>query len=129
MISALPAILMVTANVQPAATAEAAPAPIDTAASVPTNEAAEQKPIFDAVRSSIERRDYQALNRLAGEFRKTRARTSSGIWKLSVFHWRVLTELGPKNDGADCSDRSETYVPLSMCSGRGLPSNPIRPQS
>ena len=63
-----------------------------------TGEAAEQKPIIDAVKAAIDRRDYAALNAMETEFRKTRSRTSSGIWKLSVFHWRVLAELGPKFD-------------------------------
>ena len=72
-----------------------------------TGEAAEQKPVIDAVKAAIDRRDYAALNAMETEFRKTRSRTSSGIWKLSVFHWRVLAELGSKK--GDCQDRSADF--------------------
>lgn len=110
MILSLPTILLVLAmSLQPAAIAEVAPPPISAAASSPTDEAAEQKPIFEAVRAAIDGRDYSALNSMEHEFRRTRARTSSGIWKLSVFHWRVLAELGPKGEGTDCDDRSTDF--------------------
>ena len=72
-----------------------------------TGEAAEQKPIIDAVKAAIDRRDYAALNAMETEFRKTRSRTSSGIWKLSVFHWRVLAEISSKK--GDCQDRSADF--------------------
>jgi hypothetical protein len=77
------------------------------AASPLAGEAAEQEPIIDAVKTAIDRHDYNALNRMETEFRKTRSRTGSGIWRLSVFHWRVLTELGPKK--GDCQDRSADF--------------------
>jgi hypothetical protein len=70
-------------------------------------EAAEQQPIIDAVKTAIGRHDYAALNAMETEYRKTRSRTSSGIWKLSLFHWRMLTELGPKKD--QCQDSSTDF--------------------
>src|SRR5688572_3228652 len=74
----------------------------------PTDEITEQKVIIDAVKAAIDRNDYNALNKMAIEFRQTRSRTSSGIWKLSVFHWRVLAELGPRGEG-QCDDRSTSF--------------------
>ena len=110
MIMSLPTILLVMAMslLQPAAVTEAAIPPISAAAAAPTDEAGEQKPIVDAVKAAIDRRNYQALNRMENEFRRTRARTSSGIWKLAVFHWRLLTELGPRGDD-NCEDRSADF--------------------
>jgi len=82
-------------------------------------EAAEQRPIIDAVKAAIARRDYAALNAMESEFRTTRSRTSSGIWKLSVFHWRVLAELGPKN--GQCDDRSADFFKGWMAATPGQP--------
>lgn len=70
-------------------------------------EAAEQRPIIDGVKAAIVRQDYAGLNAMETEFRRTRSRTSSGIWKLSVFHWRVLAELGPRK--GQCDDRSADF--------------------
>jgi hypothetical protein len=109
-ISSLSTLMLVIAmSFQPAATTDAAPLPIVAAASSPTDEVAEQKPIVEAVKAAIDRSDYRALNRLETEFRLTRSSTSSGIWKLSLFHWRILTELGPKGDGGGCDDRSTDF--------------------
>ena len=80
----------------------------DTSAAPPlAGELAEERPIIDAIKIAIDRRDYSALNAMETEFRKSRSRTGSGIWKLSVFHWRVLTELGPKK--GNCDDRSTDF--------------------
>ena len=75
----------------------------------PADEIAEQQTIISAVKEAIHRQDYKALNRMENEFRQTRSRTGSGIWKLSVFHWRVLTELGPRGDEGQCDDRSTNF--------------------
>jgi hypothetical protein len=110
MIMSLPTMLLVMAMfLWPAATTEAALPPISAATAAPTDEVAEQKPIVEAVKAAIDRRDYRALNLMENEFRRTRSRTSSGIWKLAVFHWRLLTELGPRGDGDDCEDRSADF--------------------
>lgn len=110
MILSLPIIMLVTASFfRPVATDEAALPPIPAAASASTDELAEQKLIMDAVTAAIDSRDYRALNRMETEFRRTRSRTSSGIWKLSLFHWRILTELGPKAEGGNCNDASTDF--------------------
>ena len=77
-------------------------------ASPPGDEIAEHKIVIDAVKTAIERNDYDALNNMETEFRRTRARTTSGIWKLSIFHWRVKTELGPRGED-QCDDRSTGF--------------------
>ena len=66
----------------------AAPAPPDTgkveAASI--DEVAEQKLIGDKVQNAIATSDFATLNAMEREFRISRARTPSGVWKLAVFH-------------------------------------------
>ena len=109
-ISAIAAIAVL-----PAAYAVAPPAPhgfekqsADEFARQHGDELAEQGVITAAVKSAIDGRDYAALDKMANEFRHTRARTSSGIWKLSTFHWRMLTELGQPG-GGQCDDRFSSF--------------------
>jgi hypothetical protein len=73
----------------------------------PMDETADQKVIIDAVKVAVDRHDYRALDKMENEFRRTRSRTISGVWKLSLLHWRVLTELGPKE--GQCGDRSADF--------------------
>src|SRR5438874_12048006 len=75
----------------------------------PMDELADQKVIIDAVRAAIDAKNYRSLSAMEVEFRKTRARTVSGIWKLSLFHWRLLIELGPKPDDQQCDDHSGDF--------------------
>lgn len=75
----------------------------------PIDEIADQKPILDAVDAAVAGEDYRALSATEAEFRKTRSRTVSGAWKLSIFYWRVLKELGAKSDGQQCDDRSADF--------------------
>lgn len=74
----------------------------------PADEIAERDVINDAVKSAIGRNDFDALSQMADRFRRSRARTASGVWKLSVFHSRVLAELGPRGEG-QCEDRSADF--------------------
>lgn len=109
MVGALRTLLLVLATAFSPAASPAPSLPSPGAGPPASDEIADQKGIIDAVRAAIDRRDYAALNRMETEFRTTRARTVSGIWKLSVFHWRVKTELGPKQSEAGCDDRSTEF--------------------
>ena len=90
----------------PAAMASSATLAIE-AVGEPADEIAEQNVINDEVKSAIGRNDVEALSRMADRFRRDRARTVSGVWKLSIFHSRVLAELGPRK--GQCDDRSAGF--------------------
>jgi len=55
-----------------------------TLAHVDGNELVERKIVVDAVHKAVERSDYAALDRMATDFRTSKARTTSGVWKLST---------------------------------------------
>lgn len=73
----------------------------------PGDEIREQDVVNNAVKAAVAANDYDALSKMADQFRRERNRTSSGVWKLSVFHTRVLAELGPRN--GQCDDRSAPF--------------------
>jgi hypothetical protein len=50
----------------------------------PIDEITSQKAIFDAVKAAVDRKDYKALSAMEAEFRRTRSRTISGAWNLSI---------------------------------------------
>jgi hypothetical protein len=76
-----------------------------TSVHVDGNELVERKVITDAVHKAVERSDYAALDRMATDFRASKARTTSGVWKLAVFHAQMLEEAGPPGDCAKPSPR------------------------
>lgn len=53
---------------------------------VAADELAERKAIDRALQPHYHQRDFHALEAMAEELRTTRARTGSGVWKLSVFY-------------------------------------------
>lgn len=73
----------------------------------PADEIAEQDVVNNAVKSAVARNDYDALSTMANQLRRDRSRTGSGVWKLSIFHSRILAELGPRE--GQCDDRSAGF--------------------
>lgn len=73
----------------------------------PRDEIAEQDVVNNAVKSAVARKDYDALGTMANQLRRDRSRTRSGVWKLSVFHSRILAELGPRK--GQCDDHSAEF--------------------
>jgi hypothetical protein len=47
--------------------------------------------------------DFAALNRMAAQFRTTRARTPSGVWKLRVFHMSVRQYFADNQPAGECT--------------------------
>ena len=52
----------------------------------PRSEMLEREALKQSVHALFDRNDFAALERLAGDFRNSGARTPSGIWKLTVFY-------------------------------------------
>ena len=77
-----------------------------TSAHVDGNELIERKTVVDAVHKAVESKDYAALDRMATDFRASKARTTSGVWKLAVFHQQMLEEAGPS---ASCDKPSPSF--------------------
>ncbi len=88
-------------------------APVDTGQVVAssTDEIAERTIIFDDVKAAIGSRDFAALSDMEQDFRTTKARTPSGVWKLDMYHKAVQSSLA---DGmraeAGCVDRHADFV-------------------
>ena len=74
-----------------------------------TQELIDRKIIADGVKAAIDRKDYDALNAMASKFRRSRSRTDSGLWHLSIFHNQISTELGPRDEG-QCDNRSYNFL-------------------
>lgn len=73
----------------------------------PADEIAEQDVVNNAVKSAVARNDYDSLSKMAEQLRRERSRTGSGVWKLSIFHSRILAELGPRK--GQCDDHSAGF--------------------
>ena len=67
-----------------------------------TDELAERKAIFDAVEKAFDTKDYAELNRMAEDYRTSRARTPSGTWKLAMFYYGVAPFLFDHDSGRSC---------------------------
>jgi hypothetical protein len=59
--------------------------------------------IFDRVKALVDARDFHALNSIEQEYRTTRARTPSGVWKLSEFHGAVHAALPEADENQRCA--------------------------
>jgi hypothetical protein len=66
-----------------------------TLAHVDGDELEERRVIVEAIQKAVARRDFAALERMASDFRTSKARTTSGVWKLAIFHQQLLVEVGP----------------------------------
>jgi hypothetical protein len=75
------------------------------------DETAERQIIFDKLKAAIASSDFAALSAMADDFRKSKALTPSGLWKLGVFHAGVQAYLNDglrKEDG--CQYRKAKFV-------------------
>ena len=77
----------------------AAPAPEPSAFA----ELRERQEAYDRVRALLEARDFVVLNAMALEFRTTRARTTSGNWKLAEFHEAIEAALPSADPQQGCA--------------------------
>lgn len=78
----------------PGCVSQAAPTEGELPAATSSDEMAERNEILGNVRRAIAAQDFASLSSMEEGFRTTRARTSSGIWKLAMFHIGVQGYLG-----------------------------------
>ena len=78
----------------PSCTVSAAP-DTDLVTVSPVDEQAVRDAILERVKTSIESNDFAGLSAMESDFRSSRARTPSGLWKLAVFHAGVQAYLAP----------------------------------
>ena len=74
-----------------------------------SDEAVEQDAMFLPIKAAAAANDFGALNRMESDFRHTRARTVSGIWKLRTFHKQLLFVLQQRQADGNCTDSSEPF--------------------
>jgi hypothetical protein len=58
--------------------------------------------IMKRVERLLKTEDFAALNKMAADFRTTRARTPSGMWKLRIFHLSVRYYLAQNQPDGEC---------------------------
>jgi hypothetical protein len=81
----------------------------------------QRQAIYDRVKRLVDARDFAALNSIGREYRSSRARTPSGIWKLEMFHGAVHAAL-PEATGVDgCAFSAETVLDDWMRADRSAP--------
>lgn len=87
-------------------------APGDTLApAIASDEEAERTAIYDQIKAAIAANDFSDLNAMEKGYRVSRARTSSGMWKLALYHAGLqfyLAEGLEKNKG--CQYRKQDFV-------------------
>ncbi len=68
---------------------------------VHADEHAERAAIMDNVRTLMDARDFARLEQLAEEYRRTEARTSSGVWKLTQYYDGVSDVFSTRDQDPD----------------------------
>ena len=74
--------------------AEAGPVDTGKVEAASTDEMDERQVVLDRVAKAIKDEDFAALDAMALEYRSSRARTPSGVWKLAVYHAGLQAYLG-----------------------------------
>jgi hypothetical protein len=86
------------------------------------DEEGERSAILKAIKSAIATEDFAKLTAMEAEFRISRARTQSGVWKLAVFHAGVQAYLA---DGllpeSDCQYSKSQFVNAWKAASSGSP--------
>lgn len=76
--------------------------PIESARADVSDDQIAREAITKRVDTLLEAEDFAALNKMAAEFRRTRARTPSGVWKLRVFHMSVQHHIAQAQPPGEC---------------------------
>jgi hypothetical protein len=66
--------------------------------------------IMRRVDALLKTEDFSALNKMDAEFRTTRARTPSGMWKLRVFHLSVRYYITQSQPDGECVSTAEPML-------------------
>jgi len=91
--------------------ASAAPSGSGLAPAIASDELAERTAIYDQIKAAIAADDFSRLSAMEKDYRVSRARTSSGAWKLAVYHAGLqfyLAEGLEKDKG--CDYRKQDFV-------------------
>jgi hypothetical protein len=80
----------------------AAPRPVAQPIASTSDDQVERDAIAKRVHTLLETNDFVGLNKLAADFRTTRARTPSGVWKMRVFHMSVRQYLAQVQPAGEC---------------------------
>ena len=98
----------------------------DTVKASLADENAEREMVLGAVRKAIASDDFAALDAMERNFRTSRARTPSGLWKLGVFHAGLQSYLA---EGLDrdhgCQYRKAHFVERWRTAAPGEPASAI----
>jgi hypothetical protein len=70
------------------------------ASAVAADELDERRAVAQTVRQALWAGDFQKLEQLATTYRKEKTRTSSGLWKLSLFYAGLATAMYPPDENA-----------------------------
>ncbi len=97
-------------------------APVKAATPASSGELQVRQDIFDRVRALVDARDFAGLNALGNEFRTTRARTPSGVWKLGMFHGAVHAAMPSSDQTQDCAFGAEPFLKAWMTATPDAPS-------
>jgi len=84
----------------------AAPREAESAARESSDDLAVREAIMRRVDALLKAEDFAALNRLDEEYRTTRARTPSGLWKLAAFHSGVRRHIARAQPTDECVSES-----------------------
>lgn len=80
--------------------------PIATAAANSSDDQVVREAITKRVDALMDAGDFAGLNRIAAEYRTTKARTPSGVWKLRVFHMSVRDHIAKAQPEGECASTS-----------------------
>jgi hypothetical protein len=83
------------------------------ASAVAADELGERRAVAQTVRQALWAGDFQTLEQLATTYRKEKARTSSGLWKLSLFYAGLETAMYPPDENATGSLRTLIAKPAN----------------
>ena len=80
--------------------------PVDTSAAHSSDEQVVRAAISKRVDALMDGEDFAGLNKMAAEFRATKARTPSGVWKLRVFYLSVSGHIAQAQPAGECANMS-----------------------
>lgn len=90
--------------------AGAAPNHITNTSAHTADDQAVRADIMKRVQTLLKAEDFAALNKMAADFRNSRARTPSGMWKLRVFHLSVRYYIAQNQPRGECVSTAEPML-------------------
>jgi hypothetical protein len=80
----------------------AAPRRVENAEATASDDQVVRDAITKRVNALLEAEDFAGLNKMAADFRTTRTRTPSGVWKLRTFHLSVRQYIAQAQPAGEC---------------------------